>query len=153
MAGLQRPAVSAPVNTLPKFKLKLVSGKVVDSKDLQGKVIVIDFWGTWCGPCLMEIPGYNRFYGEYKGKKVEFLALAADSGTPDEVWAAAKRLKIDYPVAAPTWEELDLFGNIEVFPTTLIFDSNGKLVKEFMGVSPNKNAVLRQTVDQLLSSK
>jgi len=148
------PAPAAPPgNILPKFKFKLVDGTVLDSGDLQGKVTVVDFWGTWCAPCLAEIPEYNRFYGEYRNKGVRFLALAADSGTIDEVRAAAKRLKIDYPVAVPTWDELDLFGNLEAFPTTMIFDSKGKLVKEFIGTAAAKHATLRQIVDRLLPLK
>ena len=66
------PAWSAPARKLPKFSLKLVDGTVVDSKDLAGKVTVIDFWGTWCAPCLAEIPNYNAFYREHKDKGVAF---------------------------------------------------------------------------------
>ena len=139
--------------SLPDFRLKLVNGKVMNSKDLAGKITVIDFWGTWCAPCLSEIPDYNKFYEEYKGKGVVFIALAADSGTAEEVRDAAKRLKIEYPVAAPSWEELDLFGNIEVFPTTLVFNSKGKLEKGFMGSSPSKQRAMRELVDRLLSGR
>ncbi len=146
------PASTANL-TLPKFRFNLIDGTVLDSRDLQGKVTVVDFWGTWCAPCLAEIPEYNRFYSEYKDKGVRFLALAADSGTTDEVRAVASRLKIGYPVAVPTWDELDLFGNLEAFPTTMIFDARGKLVREFVGTEAGKQAALRRTVDHLLASK
>ncbi len=146
-------AAGSPVRTLPKFKLKLMDGTVVQSKDLAGKIAVIDFWGTWCKPCLAEIPEYNAFYREHKDKGVFFIALAADSGTFAEVRESAKRLRIEYPVAAPSWEELDLFGNIEVFPTTLVFDGQGKLAKEFLGASGGKQRSLREVVGQLLSRK
>ncbi len=148
------PAPAAPANNiLPKFRFKLIDGTMLDSRELQGKVTVVDFWGTWCAPCIAEIPEYNRFFGDYRNKDVRLLALAADSGTVDEVRAAAKRLKIDYPVAVPTWDELDLFGNLEAFPTTMIFDSNGKLVRQFIGTAPRKQVLLRQIVDRLLASK
>jgi len=145
--------VAASVDTLPKFKLKLIDGAVLDSKDLAGKVTVIDFWGTWCKPCLAEVPSYNQFYQAYREKNVRFVALAADSGTRDEIRDAVNRLKIEYPVAAPSWTELDLFGNIEAFPTTLIFDAKGKLVKEFIGVPADKHESIRRIVDRLLASK
>jgi thiol-disulfide isomerase/thioredoxin len=146
-------AAADSVNTLPKFKLTLIDGSVLDSKDLAGKVTVIDFWGTWCRPCLAEIPSYNQFYRTYRDKNVRFVALAADSGTPAEIRDAVKRLKIEYPVAAPTWNELDLFGSIEAFPTTMIFDARGKLVKEFIGVAPDKHASIGRIVDGLLPRK
>ncbi len=146
------PAASAN-EILPKFRFKLIDGTTLDSKDLQGKVTIVDFWGTWCAPCIAEIPAYNRFYADYKDRGVRFLALAADSGTEDEVRAAAKRLNISYPVAVPTWDELDLFGNLEAFPTTMIFDTKGKLVRQFIGTAAAKHAAMRQIVDRLLSAK
>ncbi len=153
LVALSVPASSAPVQKLPKFKLKLVDGSVMSSEDLAGKVTVIDFWGTWCAPCLLEIPSYNAFYRERKDKGVVFLALAADSGTPDQVLEAARHLKIEYPVAAPSWDELDQFGNIEAFPTTLVFDGKGNLVKEYLGAFAGKQSGLREVVDRLLSAK
>ncbi len=153
VVAFYQPAAGSPVRTLPKFSLKLADGTILSSSSLAGKITVIDFWGTWCKPCLAEIPGYNAFYREYKDKGVVLLALAADSGTPEEVRAAARRLKMEYPVAAPTWEELDLFGTIEVFPTTLIFDGRGRLAKEYYGVAPGKGQNLREVVGRLLSEK
>ncbi len=148
------PAPAAPADmSLPKFRFKLIDGNFLDSRDLQGKVTIVDFWGTWCAPCIAEIPEYNRFYSDYKDKDVRFLALAADSGTMDEVRVAAKRLRIGYPVAVPSWDELDLFGNLEAFPTTMIFDGKGKLVREFIGTAAAKHAAMRQIVDRLLASK
>jgi len=151
--ALTSEADSDTHRSLPEFKLKLVDGRVVNSKDLAGKITVIDFWGTWCAPCLQEIPEYNAFYREYKGRGVYFLALAADSGTDKEVRDAAKKLKIEYPVAAPSWEELDLFGNIEAFPTTMIFNAGGKLEKSFIGSSPGKQSALREVVNRLMAGR
>jgi thiol-disulfide isomerase/thioredoxin len=147
------PITAEPARALPAFKLTLVNGGVVNSRNLAGRIVVIDFWGTWCKPCLEEIPAYNEFYRDYKAKGVQFIALAADSGTPAEVREAVRRLKIDYPVGTPTWDELDLFGTIEAFPTTVIFDGKGKLVKDIVGTSPGKHAAIRRTVDQLLAGK
>lgn len=150
---LQAQSSFAQIRTLPKFSLRLIDGSTVDSGGLEGKVTVIDFWGTWCKPCLVEIPEYNRLYHDFKDKDVRLLALAADSGSMDEVREAAKRLKIEYPVAVPTWDELDLFGSIEAFPTTLVFDTKGKLAKSFVGTSADKQAALRRTVEQLLAAR
>jgi thiol-disulfide isomerase/thioredoxin len=134
---------------LPAFELKLLDGSTLRSKDLAGRVTVIDFWATWCQPCLAEIEEYNRFYRAY-GSKVRFVALAAESGTEKEVKLAVKELKIEYPVAAPTAQELDVFGDIAVLPTTWIVDPEGRIAREFLGVPPGKHAVLRELVEKLL---
>lgn len=143
------PSESQP-RTLPKFKITLVDGTVVQSRDVKGKIAVVDFWGTWCKPCLAEIPEYNAFYREYKEKGVVFLGLAAESGSAKEVREAGQRLKIEYPIAAPSWEQIDSFGEIAIFPTTFVYGKSGKIEKEFVGASPIKQKSLRETVDRLL---
>ncbi|HYK89649.1 MAG TPA: TlpA disulfide reductase family protein [Acidobacteriota bacterium] len=135
---------------LPNFQVTLVNGNTLKSRDLLGKITVIDFWGTWCPPCLKEIPEYNAFYREFKKKGVGFYGLAAESGTMADLRDAANRLKIDYPVAALTDEELDAFGDIPVFPTTWIVNRNGVVEKELVGSGPGKLELLRSTVARLL---
>jgi thiol-disulfide isomerase/thioredoxin len=146
-------AASGAVRMLPMATIKLVDGRKITAQDLAGKVVVVDFWGTWCKPCLAEIPEYNSFYREYRDKGVVFLALAADSGTPAKVRDASQRLKIEYPVAAPDWDQLDGFGELQVFPTTMIYDRQGRLRKEFLGTPPGKHKELREMVDRLLQAE
>ena len=138
------------VRKLPQFRLKLLNGAAVHNKSLMGRVTVIDFWATWCKPCIQEIGDYNRFYRDYKKKGLRFLALAVDSGSEAEVRKAVKELKIQYPVASPSLKELDVFGDISVFPTTWLVDSNSAIIKVIEGVPPDKHESLRNTVDSLL---
>ncbi len=149
LVGASGPA-PPPERHLPEFRVKLTDGTMLKSKDLIGKVTVIDFWGTWCPPCLEEIPRFNAFYGEYRDKGVGFYGLAADSGTGEELRKASTRLKIQYPVAALSYAELDAFGDISVFPTTWIINRRGFIEKELMGSSPGKQKLLRETVNRLL---
>jgi thiol-disulfide isomerase/thioredoxin len=147
------PCATQPVHRLPKFEVKLIDGSVLKSKDLIGKVAVIDFWGTWCAPCLAEIPGYNNFYREYRTKGVDFYGLAADSGTNEELKVAAGRLKIQYPVTALSDAQFDVFRDILVFPTTWIVNRQGIVVKEFVGAAPDKQRLLREAVERLLKEQ
>ena len=139
-----------PARQVPRFRLKLLDGSAISNKQLQGRVTIIDFWATWCKPCLQEIGDYNRLYSDYKKKGLRFLAVAVDSGTEAEVRKAVHRLKIQYPVASPTLKELDIFGDISVYPTTWLVDSNGAIIKVIEGVPPDKHKTLRDTIDTLL---
>ncbi len=154
LATLAAPlSLVAQGRSVPRFEIRLADGKVLKSRDLEGKIAIIDFWGTWCKPCLVEIPEYNALFRDYRGKGVVLVAIAVESGSDREVAAAAKRLKIEYPVAAADAAQLDAFGQIVIFPTTWVIDPKGKLVKEFLGVSGTKHKDLRKTVDGLLEVK
>jgi peroxiredoxin len=135
---------------LPDFQFKLLDGSTVRSADLRGKIAVIDFWGTWCRPCLKEIPDYNALFREYRERGVVLLALAMDSGTESEVRAAVKKLGIEYPVGAPALPELEVFGDIAEVPTTWVADGSGKVVQVFLGTGPGKQKALREIVDGIL---
>ncbi len=140
-------------SAIPSFQLRLLDGKLVRSSDLRGRVTVIDFWGTWCGPCLTEIPGYNEFYRQYRSRGVIFFAPALDSGTEDEVRVAIRKLGIEYPVAVPSMQELEALGDIQAVPTTWVINKRGEIEEEFLGTSPGKHERLRALVDRLLAGK
>lgn len=136
---------------LPKFDIRLLDGTPFNPASIAGKVAVVDFWGTWCKPCLQEIPEYNNLYEKYERKGLLMVAVAVNSGTEDQVRAAVQRLKMKYPVAAPDEKLLDGFGEIAVFPTTWIVNRQGEIVKEFVGTPAAKHRDLRRIVEQLLS--
>jgi thiol-disulfide isomerase/thioredoxin len=133
-----------------QFHVRLFDETVVTFKDIQGKVTVIDFWGTWCKPCLAEIPDYSAFYRDYKDKGVVFIGLAGESGNAEKVRERSRRLNIDYPVGAPSREEFKTIGKIHSYPTTWVIAPSGEIVKEFVGVVPGKQDAIRKTVNGLL---
>ena len=135
----------------PEFEVKLFDNTIVRAGDIKDRIAVIDFWATWCKPCLAEVPDYNNFYREYKDKGVVFLALAIDSGKEEKVMESAKRFHMEYPAGAPSKKEIKTIGKIRAFPTTWIIGPEGKIVREFVGVVSGKQDAIREIVDQLLA--
>jgi thiol-disulfide isomerase/thioredoxin len=137
----------------PEFQVRLFDDKIVSVEDIQNNITVIDFWATWCKPCLAEIPDFNALYREYKSKGINLLGLAIDSGKEEKVREAAKRFNIEYPAAAPTKEEIHTIGKIRAFPTTWVVGPDGEILKEFVGVVSGKQEAIREIVDGLLAEK
>lgn len=135
----------------PEFEVHLFDNSVVTAVDLKGRIAVIDFWATWCKPCLAEIPEYNDFYREYGDKGVVFLALAIDSGKEEKVLEAAMRFNMEYPAGVPTKKEIKTIGKIRSFPTTWIVSPEGEIVREFVGVVTRKQEAIREIVNGLLA--
>ncbi|MEJ2109905.1 MAG: TlpA disulfide reductase family protein [Acidobacteriota bacterium] len=137
----------------PEFEVRLFDYTTVRADDIKGRIAVIDFWATWCKPCLAEVPDYNDFYRNYKEKGVVFLALAIDSGKEEKVLEAAKRFNMEYPTGAPSKKELKTIGKVRTFPTTWIVGPEGRIVREFVGVVSEKQEAIREIVDRLLAGE
>ena len=134
-----------------EFEVRLFDNTIVRAGDIKDRIAVIDFWATWCKPCLAEVPDYNDFYRDYKDKGVVFLALAIDSGKEEKALKAAKRFNMEYPAGAPSKKEIKTIGKIRAFPTTWIIGPGGKIVREFVGDVSGKQETIREIVDQLLA--
>ncbi len=110
----------------PDFTLKDASGTPVKLSDLRGKVVLLNFWATWCGPCALEIPWFIEFEQQYKSRGLEVVGVSMD----DEGWAAIKPFvashKMNYRVLLGDDTVSQLYGGVEALPTTFIIDRNGK---------------------------
>ncbi|MBO0723573.1 MAG: TlpA family protein disulfide reductase, partial [Blastocatellia bacterium] len=81
----------------PDFTLSDLTGRQINSPDLKGSVVVPDFWATWCGPCLAEIPTFNRLHEKYAGRGVMVVGIAVQSGWAGDIKPYHDRYKIAYP--------------------------------------------------------
>ena len=117
--------------------LELVDGTVINTADFQGKITVINYWATWCGPCVREIPSFNRIYNE-QSDRVQFVGISLDSHV-DAVTRFFKRTPIDYPVSHADMRFSQLTGPIRSIPTTLFFDENGKYAGKVVGALSEKS--------------
>src|SRR6185436_6024793 len=88
-----------PLQDAPEFTMRNVrGGEPLSSKDFKGKVVVVDFWATWCVPCKAEIPEFNKLRAKYKDQGVEFLGVTFDASNVDAVQPFIKELEIEYPL-------------------------------------------------------
>lgn len=111
----------------PDFTLTDANGNSVKLSDYRGKVVLLNFWATWCGPCAIEIPWFIEFEQAYKSRGFEVLGVSMD----DEGWKAVKPFvtehKINYRVALGNDSVAQLYGGIDSLPTTFIIDRAGKI--------------------------
>lgn len=119
---------------LPDFSATDLEGRKLSSADLRGKVLLIDIWATWCGPCKKEMPGYQRLADKYRSGGLAVVGLKANmmADTEDPL-SFARKIGVHYPLVIATDDVLQKFGGLEGLPTTLLYDRQGVLRKKVIG--------------------
>jgi len=119
---------------LPDFSVKDLQGRELSSADLRGKVVLIDFWATWCKPCKQEMPGYQKLAELYgpRGFVVVGFKFNDMPDTEDPI-LFAKKLGVRYPLAVAPDDLRQKFGGIEGLPTTMLYDRQGILRYKVIG--------------------
>jgi thiol-disulfide isomerase/thioredoxin len=119
---------------LPDFTVKDLQGREISSADLRGKVVLIDFWATWCQPCKQEMPGYQSLVETYGSRGFVVVGFKFDTMTDAESPVSfAKKIGVRYPLAVATDDLKQRFGGIEGLPTTILYDRKGILRKKVIG--------------------
>jgi peroxiredoxin len=127
----------------PDFTLATVDGEWVSLKDFRGKVVLLNFWGTWCAPCRREIPDFIKLYDKYQKDGLEIVGITLSSGTPADIKRFMEQWNMNYTVLT------DIKGNetqmvtrnygdatgepITGIPTTFLIDREGYIVKSYLG--------------------
>jgi thiol-disulfide isomerase/thioredoxin len=131
-----KPQVVAPLKTLglaPAWQLKDLDGQVVSAEQFKGKVVVVDFWATWCGPCKIEIPGYIEMMKKHGPDGLVIIGVSVDDVGPDVVKAFVAKNKMNYPVLMYDEKVVEAFGGLEAIPTTFLIDRSGQIRDKKIG--------------------
>jgi thiol-disulfide isomerase/thioredoxin len=116
----------------PAWELKDPDGKLVKSSDFEGKVVILDFWATWCPPCKAEIPGFIELQKEYGEKGLVVVGVSLDEQGPSVVKQFMDQFGINYPVVMGNTNIMEDFGG-KAIPTTFVIDRSGKIVAKHVG--------------------
>ncbi len=135
LTTLSASAAPAPQSAAPGWQLQDLQGKSVKLSDFKGKVVLLNFWATWCPPCREEIPDLVSLQKQYAAQGLVVLGVSMDEGGPARVAAFAKKYAINYPVVMGTDEVSDAYGGIQVLPTTFIIDRKGNVVDGLQGAT------------------
>ena len=134
----------------PDFQLSDLNGNQVSLAQFRGKVVILDFWATWCGPCKIEIPWFEEFERENKDKGFAVLGVAMDDDGWDAVKPFAKERAINYRIVLGNDQVADLYGGLEALPTTLLIDRDGNIAAVHIGLS-GKNE-FANSIQELLNA-
>lgn len=149
-----KPAAAAAKEVLPvlgpapAWKLKDVQGQAVSSDQFKGKVVVIDFWATWCGPCRQEIPGYVDLQKKYGADGLVIIGVSLDQAGPAVVAEFMKKFGVNYPMVMGDDDVQAAFGGMEAIPTTFLIDRAGRIRDRKVGTEPTE--VYEQKIVALL---
>ncbi len=134
----------------PDFSLPTTDGKILKLSDLKGKVVILDFWATWCPPCRKGIPDLIDLEKEFGDKGLEVVGISVDQDTKDEVVPFMKQIGINYPVVYGNVGVYQAYGGIEAIPTSFVIDKEGKIVASYQGL--RSKSVYENHIKKLLGS-
>ena len=131
--GCTTDTVAPPDASTPfDFALQDMSGKTVKLSDYKGKVVLLEFWATWCPPCRESVPGLKKLHNAYKEKGLVVLAVSVDQGGWDEVKSFIAQQGITYRVLKGT-DDVSMQYRVRSIPMSLLVNREGKIAKRYLG--------------------
>ncbi len=134
----------------PDWHATDLQGHAISTSDFKNKVVIVDFWATWCAPCVAEIPGYIELEKKYSAQGLVLVGISMDTTGAEAVQKFAESKKLNYPVVLATDDLVHTFGDPEAIPTTFVFDRSGRLAyKKFGAMKPDAfEAIVKPLVEK-----
>lgn len=133
----------------PEFSLTSLAGDKIDLRDYRGKVVLLDFWATWCGPCRIEIPGFVQLQQKYGSQGFDIIGVSMDSGS-EPVRRFYKTFNMNYPVVMGSDKLGELYGGILGLPTSFLIGRDGRIYAKHVGLTDD--AVFESEIKELLAA-
>ncbi|HAX61944.1 MAG TPA: alkyl hydroperoxide reductase [Elusimicrobia bacterium] len=121
----------------PDFTLPKIDGGTLTLSDVRGKLIILDFWATWCPPCKAEIPSFVQLQNEYNDK-LAIIGVCLDEGDPGNVKKFIEKMQVNYPIVIGNNKVVADYGGIRGIPTTFIIAQNGDIKETIVGYRPKE---------------
>jgi peroxiredoxin len=118
----------------PDFTLPTTDGRSIKLSDLKGKVVIVDFWATWCRPCRKGIPDLIELKKKYGKKGFEIIGISVDIDTKNEVVPFMKTYGINYPIVYGNPYVYQQYGGVQAIPTSFVIDKQGKIIASYEGL-------------------
>jgi peroxiredoxin len=144
-----KDAAGSPGQAAPDFALTNLAGKTVRLSDFKGKIVLLDFWATWCAPCQEEIPGFVQLQKQYSGRGFTVLGIALDEDGAAVVKPLAQKLGVNYPLVIGDTQVAARYGGIQAVPTAFLIGRDGRILKTIVG--PRGRSEWEQTIQMALS--
>jgi len=120
-------------SSAPDFSLQTADGSTVELKSLRGKVVVLNFWATWCGPCRAEMPGIMQVYSRLKGEGVEIIGISLDRNGWDDVRPFLQKTTVTYPVVVGDQDLAKAYKIPDAIPYSVFIDRTGNIASTHVG--------------------
>jgi peroxiredoxin len=154
MKSIVALALFASLTAAPDFTLKSLDGRNVRLSSLHGKVVIVNFWATWCAACKVEIPELVESYRRHHEEGLEIVGVSMDDANNDAVARFAKSKNVSYTIVRGDAAVASAYGGVQFLPQSFVIDRRGKIVKTFSGPPDKKelDALLRSLLHERLSS-
>ena len=133
---LSRGIVQETPQKAPEFELVTLAGDTLRFSDYRGKTVLVNFWATWCGPCIAEMPELISVHEELGPETFSVIGLSMDIAEKDQIQAFIDEMGVNYPIAVDEGAVAEAFGGVYSLPTTFVVDKSGTIKQRTIGLFP-----------------